>query len=171
MKLKLQDIIVLSLIGAIMAVSDFAMDLLPNVHLVGVFTVAATAVYRKYALLSVYVYVLIQGVVGGFSLWWIPYLYIWTILWLFIMIIPKKLPQKAKNVLYVICCSLHGFLFGTLYAPAQAIMFGLDFKGTIAWIIAGLYFDAVHGVSNLILGFVAIYPIIKILKSAEKYAR
>lgn len=170
MKLKLKDIVLLSLMGALMCAGDFLLEMLPNVHLVGVFIVATTVVYRKWALLSIYVYVLIGGFVAGFDPWWIPYLYIWTFLWLFTMLIPQKLPEKAKPIVYMIVCSLHGFLFGTLYAPAQAIMFGLDLKGTIAWIVAGLPFDAIHGVSNLLCGLL-IYPIVLILQSADKYAR
>ena len=114
MKLKLKDIIILSLIAALMTVSDFAMEALPNVHLVGVFTVIATAVYRKYALLSICVYVLIQGVIGGFNLWWIPYLYVWTILWGAVMLVPKKIPDKYKYMICVGLCALHGFLFGVI---------------------------------------------------------
>lgn len=171
MKLKLKDIIVLALIAALMTVSKFIMEFLPNIHLLGVLIVATTVVYRKYALFSIYVYVIIQGFVGGFSPWWIPYLYIWTVLWAAIMLIPKKLPEKIKYVLYVVFCAMHGFLYGVLYAPAQAIMFGLDFKGTIAWITAGLYFDMLHGIGNLVLGIALIYPIIKVLKFADKYAR
>lgn len=171
MKLKLKDIVVLSLLAAIMAASDFLMDFLPNIHLVGVLCVVTTIAYRKYALFTIYVYVLIQGVVGGFSLWWIPYLYIWTVLWGCVMLVPQRLPQKSKHILYVAICALHGFLFGTLYAPAQAIMFGLDFKGMIAWIVAGLPYDAIHGVSNLVLGSALIYPIVKILKHTNKYTK
>ena len=74
MKLKLKDILILSLMGALMAASDFVFDFLPYVHLVGVFFVATTVVYRKWALLAVYVYVFIQGLIGGFAVWWIPYL-------------------------------------------------------------------------------------------------
>ena len=170
MKLKLKDIVILALMAALMCVGDFALEALPNIHLVGVFLVVTTVVYRKYALLPIYVYVLIQGIVGGFSLWWIPYLYIWTVLWGMVMLIPKGLPEKIRFVLYVAFCALHGFLFGTLYAPAQAIMFGLDFKGTIAWIISGLPFDALHGLGNLILGALLIYPAVKILKHTDKYA-
>ncbi len=171
MKLKLKDIVVLSLISALMLISDLFMDWLPNIHLVGVLIVVATAVYRGYALLVVYVYVLIQGLISGFALWWIPYVYIWVPLWVMVMLIPKKMPPKLQILLYVAVAALHGFLFGTLYAPAQAIMFGLDFKGMIAWIIAGLYFDLIHGLSNLILGALLIYPAIKILKNTDKYAR
>lgn len=59
--------------------------------------------------------------------------------------------------------AMHGFLFGTLYAPAQAILFGLSFDGMIAWIIAGLPWDLVHGVSNFFCG-ILIVPIITVLK-------
>ena len=171
MKLKLKDIVILSLIAALMTVSDFAMEALPNIHLVGVFTVIATAVYRKYALLSIYVYALIQGVVGGFNLWWLPYLYVWTVLWGAVMLVPKKTPDKFKYILYVALCAAHGFLFGVLYAPAQALIFGLDLKGMITWIAAGFTFDMIHGLGNLVLGAALIYPAVKILKSTNKYAK
>ena len=171
MKLKLKDVVILSLIAALMAVSDFAMEALPNIHLVGVLTVIATAVYRKYALLSIYVYALIQGVVGGFNLWWIPYLYVWTILWGAVMLVPKRIPDKFKCIIYVGLCALHGFLFGVIYAPAQALMFGLDFNGMLAWIANGLVFDAIHGTGNLVLGAAIIYPAIKVLKAKRKYTK
>ncbi len=171
MRLKLKDIVILSLIAALMTISDFAMEFLPNIHLLGVFIVATTVVYRKYALLSIYVYVLIQGIIGGFSLWWIPYLYIWTLLWGAVMLVPRQLPEKMKYILYVALCAAHGFLFGVLYAPAQALMFGLSFKGTLAWIAAGFAFDAIHGVGNLVLGTALIYPMVKILKQKEKYTK
>ncbi len=171
MKLKLKDITVLSLLSALMVAGDLILDWLPNVHLVGVLIVATTAVYRAYALLPIYVYVLLQGVIGGFSAWWLGYTYVWGILWLGVMLIPKTLPQKIKMILYIAVCALHGFLFGTLYAPSQALIFGYDFNQTIAWIITGLYADMLHGTANLVLGTVLINPLIKILKNTDKFAK
>ena len=102
----------------------------------------------------------------------VPYIYIWDFLWLFVMLIPQKLPQKAKNILYVAACAAHGYLFGTLYAPSQVFLFfGGDFSKMIPWIIAGIPYDLIHGTSNLILGTVLIYPLILILKKADKYAK
>ena len=70
----------------------------------------------------------------------------------------------------MVLCALHGFLFGILYAPAQAIMFGLNFEGTIAWIAAGLPFDLIHGISNFFCGAL-IVPLIKAIRLAEKSTR
>lgn len=150
-----------------MYASKVMMEGLPNIHLVGVFTIAITLVYRKKALYPIYTYVLLNGLFGGFSMWWVPYLYIWTILWGATMLVPENIPSKAKPIVYMILCSLHGFLYGTLYAPAQALMFGLDFKQTISWIVAGFPFDCIHGVSNFFCGLLII-PIVKALEKAEK---
>jgi energy-coupling factor transport system substrate-specific component len=128
-----------------------------------------TVVYRKKALYPLYVYVFLDGLFGGFSTWWIPYLYIWTILWGITMLLPKNMNPKVAPIIYMIVCALHGFLFGTLFAPMQALFFNLDFDGTIAWIIAGLPYDAIHGVSNFICGML-IVPIIKVLTEVNKYA-
>jgi len=45
----------------------------------------------------------------------------------------------------------------------------MGFKATIAWIIAGLPWDAIHGVSNLVCGLL-IMPIVKILTYLETRA-
>ncbi len=171
MKLKLKEAVIFGMLGAVMYASKLMTELLPNIHLIGVFIVAITVVYRKKALYPIYVFVALTGLLNGFNTWWIPYLYIWVVLWGAVMLLPQKLPPKAAPIIYAIVCSLHGFLYGVIYAPAQALMFGLDFKGMIAWIVAGLPFDITHGISNFIGGLILIVPLTSILKIAEKTAR
>ena len=60
----------------------------------------------------------------------------------------------------------HGFAFGILYAPAQALLFGLNFNGMLAWIVAGFPFDIIHGISNFFCG-ILIVPIIFLLRQLE----
>lgn len=155
------------MLGAVMYGSKLVMELIPNVHLLGVLTVAYTVVYRKKALYPIYTYVILNGIFCGFTAWWIPYLYLWTILWGVIMLLPKKMPKKIQPAVYMTVCAAHGFLFGTLYAPLQAIMYGLSFQGMIAWIAAGLPWDCIHGISNFFCG-ILIMPIVFALRQAEK---
>lgn len=149
-----------------MFASKKIMEFMPNIHLIGVFIIAITVVYRKKALYPIYTYVFLDGLFSGFSMWWIPYLYIWTVLWGVTMLLPKNMQNKAKPFVYMGICALHGFSFGVLFAPAQAILFGLNFKATITWIIAGLPFDLIHGVSNLFCGLL-VCPIISVLKKTQ----
>ena len=149
MPLSLQ--VIFAVFGAMMYVSRLALAVLPNIHLIAMFIMTLTAVYRIYALIPLYVYVFLEGLMGGFSLWWIPYLYIWTLLWGACMLLPKNISAKASYVVYPLLGALHGILYGVLYAPAQAIFFGFDFNQAIAWIIAGIPFDITHGIANFIL--------------------
>lgn len=167
MKLNIKEIAVFGMLGGVMYASKVLMDVLPNIHLIGVFIVALTVVYRFKALYPIYIFVLLTGLFNGFGTWWIPYLYIWTVLWGATMLLPKNLPTKAAPFIYMGICGLHGFLYGTLYAPFQAIVFHLSFKSTIAWIVAGLPFDFIHGISNIICGLL-IVPLIKTLRLADK---
>lgn len=150
------------MLGTILFLSKLIMELLPNIHLVGTLIVAYTLVYRVKALIPLYIYVFLVGVYAGFNMWWLPYLYIWTILWGAVMLLPKSLNSKAGVIIYPIIACLHGLLYGTLYAPVQALAFGFGWEQTLAWIGAGLYFDLAHGMGNLVLGFL-IYPLVKLL--------
>ena len=167
MKLKTKEITIFAMLGTLMYVSKKLMEIAPNIHLLGVLTIAYTIVYRKKALYPIYVYVLLNGALEGFSTWWLPYLYIWTILWGMTMLLPKNMPKKIRPIVYMVICALHGFLYGTFYAPAQAILFGLNFDGMIAWIISGLPWDFIHGVSNFFCG-ILIMPIVSVLRIVDK---
>lgn len=167
MKLTVRETAVFGMLGALMYASKVLMEVAPNVHLLGVFTIAITVVYRKKALYPIYTYVLLNGLFSGFATWWIPYLYLWLVLWGVTMLLPQNMPKKVRPIVYMIVNAGHGFLYGTLYAPAQAVLFGLNFEKMIAWIVAGLPWDFVHGVSNFICGLL-IVPIITVLQRLER---
>ena len=150
-----------------MFISKIVMEALPNIHLLGMLTVTYTLVFRKKALIPIYVYVLLNGLFSGFNAWWVPYLYIWTILWGATMLLPKNMPKAVACVVYPIICALHGLCFGILYAPVQALMVGFTFEETLAWIAAGFTFDVIHTVGNFAVGLL-IYPVSEALKRLTK---
>jgi len=168
MKLTTAEIAKFGMFGAIMYAQKAVLAALPNIHLTAVLIIALSVVYRAKALYPIYVYILLEGVFGGFTTWWIPYLYVWAILWGVVMLLPKDLPdRKYGTLVYMVVCGMHGLLFGTLFAPVQALVFGLDFKGMIAWIAAGISFDVIHGISNFCLG-ILIIPLIRLFRKLEK---
>ncbi len=170
-RLSVGELVLFAMLGTLMFCSKIIMEVLPNIHLLGMLTMTYTVVFRKKALLPIYVYVVLNGLYAGFSVWWVPYLYVWTILWAATMLLPRKMPRKAALFVYPILCSLHGFAFGILYAPAQALFWGLDFAQMLAWIAAGASFDVLHGVSNLFAGMLVL-PFSELLgKLYRRYIR
>jgi len=167
MKLRINDIVIFALFAALMFVSKIVMEFLPNIHLIGVFTIVLTVIYRWYALFPIYTFIMLIGLFNGFNTWWIPYLYIWTVLWAMVMALPKSLNSKAAAIIYPIVCALHGLLYGTLYAPVQALLYGFDFDTTLKWIVAGLPWDILHAFGNLAVGLL-IFPLVKLIRKVNK---
>lgn len=170
MKLKTRELAIFAMLGAVMYVSKIMMEWIPNVHLLGALIMAYTLVYRRKALYPIYVFVFLCGALGGVNAWWVPYLYVWTVLWAVTMLLPRNMPKRVSSIIYMVVCALHGFCFGILYAPAQAIMFGLSFEATLAWIASGFPFDVMHGVGNFFCGML-IVPIASMLKVLERGSR
>ena len=167
---RIFELVLFAMLGALMFASDIAMEALPNVHIVGVLCVAYTAVFRAKALIPIYVYVFITGIIYGFAFWWVAYLYVWLILWGMAMLIPKRAPKAVCAVLYPIICALHGLLFGALNAPLYAIAYGMGFDGMLAWIASGLGFDIIHTVGNLGFGLL-ILPLSELMKKMLRKTR
>ena len=164
---KIRRITIYAFLGTLMYISKLAMEFLPNVHLIGALIITYTIVYRARAIIPVYVFVFLTGLLSaGFNVWWLPYLYIWTVLWGMAMLIPRKLPTGAAVVVYPVVCALHGLMYGTLYAPVQALAFGYTFEQTIAWISIGFPWDIMHACGNFVAGFL-ILPLSKLLFKLE----
>ncbi len=154
---------IFAMLGTLMFISKLVMEALPNIHLLGMLTMVYTIVFRRKALVPIYIYVFLNGLYAGFNAWWVPYLYVWTILWAVTMLLPKTMPKAVACAVYPLVCGLHGLSFGILYAPAQAVMFGLDHHQMIAWIVAGMPFDITHAIGNACVG-ILIFPLSELLK-------
>ena len=159
-----RDLIVFAMFAAMMCGSQIAMRNLPGIHPLGLLMATLTLVYRWRALIPIYVYILVYGAIHGFSMWWLPYIYLWLPLWGMFMIAGNlRLPKTAQTPIFMILCGLHGLSWGAMYAPAEALFWGFTFEQTIAWIIAGLPFDAVHAASNFGMG-IMIVPLAQVTK-------
>jgi energy-coupling factor transport system substrate-specific component len=152
-----------AMLATMMFVLQVVMEVFPNIHLTGMLVMCCTVVFRKKALIPIYLYVMMIGVRWGFSLTWVPYLYLWTVLWGVTMLLPKRMPKGAACVVYPLVCALHGLSFGLLYAPFQAWLFRLSFSQTMLWIASGFYFDLLHAAGNLSAG-ILIFPLSELMK-------
>lgn len=153
--------------AALMYASKVIMEAFPNIHLLGMLTMVLAVVYRKKALIPLYLYVFIQGLFSGFSPWWVPYLYIWTLLWGITVLLPKNMHPAVAIPVYSVVCGMHGFLFGILYSPAQALMYGLSVPEWISWIAVGIPYDMIHGISNLVMGTL-VFPLSRLIIKLEE---
>ncbi|MCQ2506337.1 MAG: hypothetical protein MJ113_04075 [Lachnospiraceae bacterium] len=177
MKLNLKEAITLALLGALMFCSKLLTESIPNVHFLAMFIIAYTVVFRFKALYAIFTFIMLVGLFYGFGIWWIPYFYLWPILWGVTMLLPKKMPTISIGKIsfnlafpvYMIVAGLHGLCYGTLYAPFQALVYGFDFQKTIAWIIAGLPWDVTHCIGNICASTLTL-PVISGLKRAMKAA-
>lgn len=165
--ITVREMTLFAMFGAMMYCSKVLMEWAPNVHFLALFIIVLTVVYRWKALIPIYVFIFLTGLMNGFSLWWVPYLYIWLPLFFLALALPQKMPKAVAVPVYMLAGGLHGMLFGTLYAPAQALFFHLNFAGMISWIVAGLPWDAVHAAGNLAACTLAV-PMIALLRKLEK---
>ena len=158
------------MLGMVMFVSKIVMEFLPNIHLLAMLTMVYTLVFRTKALIPIYIYVMVNGLYAGFATWWVPYLYIWTVLWGVTMLLPQRMPSWVACIVYPLICCLHGLAFGTLYAPAQALFFKMDFQMTVAWVLSGTPFDILHAIGNF-AACALVVPLSTLLFKLEKQTR
>lgn len=89
-KWNLREMLLLALLGAMMMATQVALAALPNIHLVAVFVILAALLFGWKSLCSVYIFVLLEGLIYGFSMWFINYLYVWTVLAILAICFRKK---------------------------------------------------------------------------------
>ena len=122
--------------------SKILMEFLPNIHLLGMFTMVYTLAFRKKALIPIYVSVLLTGLYFGFNMWWLPYIYIWTILWAVTMALPQYVEKGKVYCISIVC----------LHALAHSALLGAG-DGTRSrharLIVSGLPWDW-YGAGNLV---------------------
>ena len=166
--LTIGEICIYAMFGALMTAADLVMEGIPNVHLGSVLIVVFTLVYRAKALFPIYIYVFLIGAFQGYGIWWFSYLYVWAVLWLMVMLLPRKMPKWLAPIVYAVVCAAHGFGFGIIWAPSQMLFFGYTWEQTIIWWQYGFVFaDIPHGIGNLV-GSILIVPLSTLIRKLDK---
>lgn len=168
-KLAARDICLVGLMVAVIEACKFALANIPNVELTSFWLVLFTLCFGKKALFAVPVFILIEGAVYGFGLWWVMYLYAWPLLVMITMLL-----RKSDNVLtWSLVSGVFGLLFGLLCAIPYLFTGTVDggivngIRAAFAYWVAGIPFDLIHGISNFILMLVLYRPMVKIMEKAK----
>ncbi len=166
-KLSVREMAVFAMLGALAFCSKLLMEFAPNIHFLGMFTMLFAIAYRKKGLIPMFLFIFLIGLYYGFGVWWVPYLYLFPLLFLVTLLLPKTMPRKVAVPVYMAVCGLFGLAYGTLYAPFEALVRGFNLQATLTWIAFGFPYDIVHAVGNVAAAALLV-PLAELLCKLEK---
>ncbi len=153
-KLSVRDICRLALAAAVMFAAKVALSGLPNINLNALLIIVVTVYYGWKALYAVGAYIMLEGLVYGFSIWWFCYLYSWPLLVAVVMLLRKN----RSPVIWALTAGLFGLLFGPLMYVGYFAALG-GWNGFLAMWLAGIPYDLIHAVSNFVLVLTLYRPL------------
>ena len=157
-RIAIREILLFGLFGAVLVVVQVALAILPNIELVSFFIIVYTLVLGKKAFYPIYVFVIVEGLIYGFGLWWISYLYVWDVLAIAVLLFRKN----EQPVVWVIISGLFGLLFGALCSIPYLFIGGIG--AAISYWVNGILFDLLHCGGNVIATALLFGPGYKIMK-------
>ena len=141
--MKTRELVTMAFLTAIMFVGQVGMAFLPNIEIVSLLVILYTQLYRKKVFLIIYLFAFLEGAVYGFGIWWINYLYIWSLLAGVVLLVPRKQPVFVWAIISGVYGLTYGFLCAIPYFMAGGAGAGFSY-----W-ITGIPFDILHCVGNV----------------------
>lgn len=148
----------MGLLAAILLIGQVGMAFLPNIEPVSTLIILYTLTHKKYTFYIIYVFVLLEGILYGFGIWWVSYLYIWSILSLIVLAL-----QKIDSALiWAVISGAFGLSFGALTAIPYLISGGIG--AAFAYWTNGIPYDILHCCGNFVLTLILYKPLLPVLK-------
>ena len=160
--MRIKDIALIGIMSAILITVQVALSFLPNIELVSLLIILYTLVFGRKTLYIIYVFVIVEGMIYGISLWWINYLYIWTLLFFAVMLFRRE----RSVLLWAILSGFYGLAFGALCAIPNLFLSGLP--SAVSYWIAGIPFDIAHCISNFIITLLLFHPLYHVLDGIHR---
>lgn len=157
---RLREVIILTMFGAVMFVSQVCLASLPNIELVSLFIILVARRFGIKSLISVYIFVGCEILTYGISQWVINYLYVWLVLVLAVLSV-RRIEGAA---VYAVISAIYGLLFGTLCSIPNFFIGGIGYG--ISYIISGLKFDLLHCAANFAIALLLFKPLTAALNRA-----
>ncbi len=156
------ELVLFALLAALTFALQVAMAQLPNIEPVSLLLMVFTRVFGLKALLIAYVFVLLEVLLYGLSLWTINYLYVWAVL----CVVVYALRALDSPVLWAVISGAFGLLFGLLCAIPYLFVGGPGLAAS--YFISGIPFDLVHCAGNFVLALLLGGPLVKLTRRAAR---
>lgn len=158
LRLSVREMVLFSLLGAMTFAAKYVMSFLPNIEPVSLMVMLFATVFGWKWVYPVYLYVVLEVLFYGISLWNINYLYIWAILataaWL--------LKDMRHPLGWALVSGVFGLLFGALCGIVDIFIGGMGYAVT-KW-VSGIPFDIAHCTGNFVIALVLFAPLRKLLE-------
>ena len=155
--MKTREIVIYGILSAVLLAAQVSLGFLPNIEIVTLLILVYTLVFRKKYSLSFIIFVFLEGLIYGFGLWWINYLYVWSIQHSSLF-----LSGNDSVWFWSILSGIYGITFGALCTIPYFAIGGIS--GAFAYWTSGLLFDIIHCISNFIVCLVLFKPIRYVLE-------
>ena len=165
-KITVRDITLIGMMVAVIEVCKAALSFLPNIELTTFWLILFTLYFGRKILLVIPVFILIEGCIYGFGLWWVMYLYMWPLLVLLVWILKKH----GSVWFFSTLSGLFGLFFGFFCAIPYVVIGAWDggikngLYAGFTWWVAGIPWDIVHGVGNFVLMLVLYHPMRRVME-------
>ena len=152
-KLTIRDMTLIGLIVAILEVCKAALSFLPNIELVSFWIILFTVFFHKKIFFAIPAFVLIEGLIYGFGMWWFSYLYVWPLLALVSYLFRRQESVWFWSILSSVFGLFFGFMCAISYAAVGVVDGGLrsGLHTGFVWWVAGIKMDIIHAVGNFVL--------------------
>ena len=155
---KTRELVVMGVLTAIVFVGQIAMGFLPNIEVVTLLFIIYTLVFGKKVFFMIYAFAILEGFFYGFGMWWINYMYVWSIQ----AVITLLFRKQDSVVFWSILSGFYGISFGALCAIPYLFMGGIS--AAFAYWVAGVAYDITHCIGNVIICLVLYKPLRKIIE-------
>ena len=108
--MKTREIVIYGILSAVLLAAQVSLGSLPNIEIVTLLILVYTLVFRKKVFFIIYIFVFLEVLIYGFGLWWINYLYVWSIQALITLLFRKNDSVWFWSIL----SGIYGITFGAL---------------------------------------------------------
>lgn len=166
-RISTKELVTMAFLGAILLAAQVALAPLPNIEVVSLLIYIYAQVYRKKVFFIIYMFVILEGCIYGFGLWWLGYLYVWSILAAIVLLL-KEGQQRKSVLLSSVVLGAYGLAYGFLFAIPYFIVSGTS--AGIAYWVAGIPFDLMHCAGNVVSALLLYKPLRELLGRLQNTA-
>ncbi len=156
-KLAIFDVVLFGVLGALTFAAKYVMSPLPNIEPVSLMVMLFATVFGRKWVYPVYLYILLEVLTFGISLWNVYYLYVWAVLG----IAAYLLRRLQSPWFWAVLSGGFGLLFGALCGITDIFIGGFGYAAA-KW-VSGISFDLLHCAGNFVIALVLFVPLRNLL--------